>query len=251
MKVIVIANQKGGIGKSTLACHVGFRFEEIGQRVAFINCEVQGNSCKTVKKHHHASNYTAFDLFSDKELSFEERPGITVFSGGGKLADVEKAHGKNFVNHVRQMDDLFDVCVIDTPPTTSILQIAPLIVADYVLAPIDLEEYSIDGVRDIIKTMVGVKNQFNPDLNFLGMLPSKVKAASVRQKEALENLVTLYPQFLFEPNKGLRIGDRVSIPEALADGIPVWKLKKSSAKEASAEMLAVIDALAESAGLEV
>ncbi|MFX5245369.1 ParA family protein, partial [Acinetobacter baumannii] len=65
-----------------------------------------------------------------------------------------------------------------------------LIAADYVLAPIELENYSLDGITKMLQTIVGIKQKFNPGLHFLGMLPNRVKGTSPRQKEALASLLS-------------------------------------------------------------
>lgn len=106
---------------------------------------------------------------------------------------------------------------------------AALIVANYVLSPIELEEYSIDGIEKMLKTVFGVKNKWNPDLNFLGMLPNRFNPRSEAQRETLKQLLSKYAHLLI----AAKIGIRSSIPEALSEGKPVWHLKKTAAREAT------------------
>ena len=249
MKTIVVANQKGGTGKSTTACHIGFYLVERGKSVLFINCETQGNSCKTLKK---AGCFTApvrADAFFNSELfDIPAVEGITVIDGGSFLADIDKAQGRFFKGQLQRFADQYDFCIIDTPPTATVLQIAPLTAADFVLSPIEMEDYSIDGVVDMLKTIQGVRQLYNPNMVFLGILPSRLKGTSPRQKDSLKNLLTSFPQFMFAPQNGIKIGDRQAIPEALAEGVPVWKLKKHSAREAADEMLKFLAILGEKVG---
>ena len=109
---------------------------------------------------------------------------------------------------------------------------AALIVADYVLCPVELEEYSIDGVISMMKTIVGVRHRHNPRLKFLGLLANRFNPHSVRQREALQALFVSYGQHVIPA----KISTRSAIPEALAQGVPVWKLSKTSAREAAAEV---------------
>ncbi len=126
----------------------------------------------------------------------------------------------------------FDYCLIDTPPALGLRMTAALIVADYVFCPIELEEYSIDGVTAMIKTILGVRQLHNPRLKFLGLLANRFNPHSVRQREALQALLTTYRQYVIPA----KISTRSAIPEALSQGVPVWKLQKTSAREAAAEV---------------
>ena len=250
MKTIVIANQKGGTGKSSTACHIAFYLAEQGRSVLFINCETQGNSCKTLHKAGCPTVPVRADaFFAEDVFSLPDNEGITVIDGGGFLADVDKAQGRFFKGQLQRFAAQFDFCVIDTPPTANVLQIAPLTAANYVLSPIEMEDYSIDGVVDMLKTIQGVRQLYNPDMLFLGILPSRLKGNSPRQKDSLKSLLTHYPQFVFAAQDGVRLGDRQAIPEALSEGLPVWKLKKTSARDAADEMLKFLAALAEKVGV--
>ena len=109
---------------------------------------------------------------------------------------------------------------------------AALIVADYVLCPIELEEYAIDGVTAMIKTIVGVRPHHHPRLPFLGLAASRFNSHSRRQREAHQALLGTDGQHVIPA----KISTRSAIPEALSQGLPVWKLPKTSAREATAEV---------------
>lgn len=249
MKTIVIANQKGGTGKSTFACHLAFFYAEKGKKVAFINCETQGNSSNTLKKAYPIGAVRASAFFQQEQFEIANVHPVTIYEGGGFLADVERNQGGMFKPQVQRLAPHFDYCIIDTPPTASVLQIAPLTAADFVISPIEMEDYSMQGVADMLKTIMGIRQRFNPGMAFLGMLPNRLKGTSPRQKAALADLLSKYPQFVFAAEQGARIGERQAIPEALAEGIPVWKLKKTAAREAADEMLKVMQLVADKVGV--
>ena len=136
--------------------------------------------------------------------------------------------------------------MIDTPPALGLRMSAALIAADYVACPIELEEYSIDGVTDMLKTVFGVRQKYNPDLRLLGIIANRFNPHSPRQKEALASLLANYDEFVVPA----KISTRSAIPEALAAGVPVWRLAKSSAREASAEVLSVFELLRKRMGGE-
>lgn len=243
MKTIVIACQKGGTGKSTIAVHIAMFLAENGHKVAFLNCEVQKNGSNALLKRYPEANVSCDAFFRKEIFPISSEGDITVFEGGGVMADVEKADAKFFKPQVQRLAEHFDYCVIDTPPTAAVLQIAPLIAADFVISPLQMEDFAMQGVADTIKTIIGIKQKYNPDMKYLGILPNLVKGNSHRQRNALVELIRKFPQYCFEPKAGAKIGNRDSIPEALGDGIPVWKLKKTSAKEAAVEMLNVMTLL--------
>ncbi len=239
MKKLVIANQKGGVGKTTIGVHLAYRFVETGKRVLYIDIDPQGNSSKTLGVH--SSGIVASQLFEAAPVILGGKDGITLIAADAKMVDIERAENRVigvFAGQLQNLDKAaFDICIIDTPPTMGLRMTAAFIVTDHVLAPIELEEYSLDGIEKLLKTIIGVKQKYNANLNFLGMLPNKFNPNSVRQKAALAQLLKQFAQYMIPAKIGIRSG----IPEALAAGIPVWKLKKTAAREAGTEFKAAID----------
>lgn len=157
-------------------------------------------------------------------------------AGGKRLADIELARPEavipSFRKNVASVAQHFDTVVSDTPPALGLRMSAALIAAAAVVCPIELEEYSIDGVTDMLKTIFGVRQRYNPKLQLAGIVLNRFNPHSVRQKFAMQQLVDHYREFVIPA----RISTRSAIPEALASGLPVWDLRKSSAREASAEL---------------
>ena len=117
--------------------------------------------------------------------------------------------------------------------------IAALAGADFVLLPIELEEYSTQGVKDMLQTIFGTRQQWNPRLKFLGILANRFTHNSVRQKTAANDLFEHFPQYVLP----FKISTRAAIPRALEEGIPVWKLPQSIGRDASSEVLQAFDAV--------
>lgn len=260
MKVFAVANQKGGVGKSTTAVHKTFDLarkkvidhdtgKERNARVAFINSEIQRNSSNTLKKAYGVANVNAAAFYKPDEFEIVVNEPVTVYEGGPFMADIDRNQGGNFKKQIARIAPYFDFCVIDTPPSAGVLQVAPLTAADYVLSPLEMEEYSMEGVVDMLKTILGIKQRYNPDLNFLGILPCRVLNTSPRQRDALKDLLTRFPQYVFAAADAPKMSVRQAIPEALSEGIPVWDLKKSSAREAAVEMLHIMALLDQKMGV--
>ena len=235
MKTVVVSNQKGGVGKTAISVHQAQYLEEQGKNVLLIDLDPQANASKTLSAY--KSGVLASAFFDGSVKVVERRSGITVVEADNALLNMERADAKliipAFKKTLAAVGGNFDYCVIDTPPQFGMRLSCALIAADYVLSPIELDEYAIDGIVKMLQTIFGIKQKYNPGLVFLGILPNRLNAHSVAQKAALEGLLQQYAQYMIPA----KIGNRSSIPEALRAGVPVWKLKKTAAKEAGAEML--------------
>ena len=108
---------------------------------------------------------------------------------------------------------------------------AALASADFVLSPIELEVYSIQGIKMMLTTIFNIRKECNPGLSFLGMLPSRVDARNPRHKAHLQELQAAYPKLLVPVSIGLRS----SVANALASQMPVWRIRKTAARSAAKE----------------
>ena len=246
MRVVVLTNQKGGVGKSTLSVLLAqWLAERHRLRVGVIDLDTQANASKSLARF--GSEREAAELFEPDGI----RPmaataaALTLFAGTKRLADLELAKPEvilpAFRRQVAALGADFDVIVIDTPPSLGLRMSAALIAATHVACPIELEEYSIDGVTDMLKTIFGVQRRYNPGLRLAGLVANRFNPHSVRQRAALHDLVAHYSEFVVPA----KISTRSAIPEALAAGVPLWRLAKSSARDAAAEVSAVFDLLKE------
>ena len=246
MKTLVTANQKGGVGKTSTLVHLAFDFLERGLKVAVIDLDTQANASYTLNEFR--SGYLASQMFtmgsSELRTWFKDLPGgpfVRLIASDGPLADMEKRTmseaAASFKKSVKALGDCgFDVCLIDTAPSLGVTMAAALFAADFVLSPIELEAYSIQGIKRMVTTIANVRKS-NPRLQFLGMVPSKVDSRNPRHGRHLEELERAYPQLMIPTGVGLRS----SIADALASGVPVWKIKKTAARKAAQEVRALAD----------
>ncbi len=245
MKTYVIANQKGGVGKTAIACHLSFHLFERGHKVLHIDLDPQGNSSKTLSAYQ--TGIKASQLFATNKLSIEAREPdggaeLALIAADPVLSDIERADGKVlgvFNAQLKALDSRFDYCVIDTAPTLGVRMTAALIAGQFVVSPIELEGYSLDGIKHMLQTFRGIREKYNPALKFLGMLPNRYNAVSPAQRANLNELMTHQSGFMVNAS----IPTRSAISEALNAGIPVWRLNKTSAREAGKEVRAALDAI--------
>ena len=246
MQVISIVNQKGGVGKTTLSSLLAFYLlDKRAARVLAIDLDSQRNLSQTLRQFRVEIPTTA--LFDERCVSLPDvRQGITLIHGTPQLANLERATAAEanrrvqiFAAHLRALGGQFDYCVLDPPPTLGIRMIAALASAEFVAMPIELEEYSTQAVKDMLQTVFGVRQQWNPKLKFLGIIANRFTHNSVRQKAALRDLLENYQQYVLP----LKISTRSAIPRALEEGRGVWQLPSAAAREASVEVLRAFDTL--------
>lgn len=240
MKTLVVANQKGGVGKTALVVGLAWDFAQKGKKVAVIDLDVQGNCSFTLGSCRQEKKASSILLEKTNSLSPADS-GITLFPGDNKLQSVERADAGMIAINLRQgLQSMaaagYEVCFLDSPAAFGVRFMAGLLAADYVLAPIELEAYSIQGIKQLVATF-GNARKTNPKLKFLGMLANKVDARNPRHREHLTQLRGAYTELLLPVTVGLR----ASIAESLVSGKPVWENKKTAARPAVKEMRAVAD----------
>lgn len=252
MKTLVITNQKGGVGKTTLTVHLAHFAAERGARVLVIDLDAQAHTSFSLGEFD--SGVKASSLFSPLSSSTTlprlSVPGISLISseGDSELADIPRAAtsvSQVYSKNIEVLGSGFDVCFIDTNPAADLVQISSLIGADYVISPVDMEQYSIQGLQKLLETIFGVRAKYNPRLTFIGMIPSKLNTHSPAQKAALLQVIKAFPQFMLQ---GGRISLRSSIGEASAEKKPVWQLQKTAAREAGKEFKAVLAVIEDKMG---
>lgn len=247
MRTLVVNNQKGGVGKTLLACHAAWRLAETGARVVAIDLDPQANASYTLSEA--TAGGSSHALFTDEGLTRSDaRPGtLTLLAADRSLDGVDArltqavlAFRRNYV----ELAGRFDYAVIDTPPTWSGRNYAALMVATTLVAPIDLEIYALQGVRQLLaqKTSVEKNGRDGRPIDLMGLLPSRFQSASPRQRANLEALLRQDGARLLFPHRAV-ITQRQGYAEALDLKQPVWTIKKSAAQEAGREIKAVLTAI--------
>jgi len=245
MKTLVTAIQKGGQGKTFATCHLAFDFQERGLRVVVIDLDTQGNASWTLRGHD--SGYVASHLFNDNSdnlkrwfTGWKNSNEIALIAADASLANLDRMNLAQAAGALRDsievLSGFFDICLIDTAPSLGVAMTAAVLAADYMLSPVEMEAYSLQGMKKMVAVIGNLRKQ-NPKLRFLGMLPNKVDARKPRHLSNLTALQQAYPQLILP----FSVGARDSIAEALGEQMPVWKIKKTAARKAIQEVRVLAD----------
>jgi chromosome partitioning protein len=247
MKTCVLANQKGGVGKSTLTTQLAYYFRiKLGKRVLVLDFDRQGHSGAALKRGEKitVSAVKASAVFGP--LQTTEDADFVLVEADDDLLKLERQEARrsematNLARYLKSVESHFDVCLIDTNPNPDIRLIAALSVADFALSLTELKQEAISGLGDFLTHkntgLITIRNKVNPKLEFLGILPNKVESNEM-QKQALNDLVASpgISKFLLRvDNTSKSVGfirNSVAVAEAQAFGLPIWELPKTSARD--------------------
>jgi chromosome partitioning protein len=240
MKTLVLANQKGGVGKSFVATQFPFHLAERGNRVLHIDLDHQRNSSTPLIK----SGMVAVAPFTSADLlrgQATELPAaaFVVVPGDIALSSLERQPERHnsYVERLNEFLDAesaaFDICVIDTNPNPDIRYAAALICADFVLSPVQLNQEALDGIGALLHHprygIHKIRERMNPALHLIGILPNMVEATPF-QRANLTQLVTAHHHLLIalpgETPRYAFVPTRTAIAEAQAAGVPLWQLRQ-------------------------
>ena len=250
MKTIVLANHKGGVGKSAVATLLAQRAHAQGHRVLAIDLDHQGNfgSAVALSKQARAAAVASDHLFGGGRVDLPTSRFVMVPAGDGLLGlerqpQQHTPFARSLRDFLRAVDAHFDLCVIDTNPNPDIRLIAALATGDFVLSPIQLNQEAIDGVRALLHhPRVGfhkIKAVLNPKLTLIGLLPTMVEPTPFQRANFIE-LVQKYAPLMIKLGDAAgdfaRLPKRSAIAEAQADGLLLWEMKKTAARDAWAEV---------------
>jgi len=245
MKTITPTIQKGGTGKSAIACQLAYYISQrVGLRTLLIDLDHQGNSTRALRTGGLATvpEIPSSTLMTSRVTNVPTDSLVLVPADGDGLRLLEQkpeSHNEfatNLKAFIHSMRDQFDVCVIDTNPNPDIRQLAALVVSDFVVAPVQLTQESIDGISDMLNhPAIGIRKiqaTINPTLQLLGLLPNLVEATPFQQ-ENLKALVSHYRDLLIPLHGSVAaIKKSTAVYEAQSAGLPIWTLGKTSSRNA-------------------
>ena len=225
MKKIVISNQKGGVGKTCLSTHIAHCAIEKNLKVLFIDNDTQGNAGFNLEDYA-TKVFDAIDLYTTEiDFSEIENTNFVLLKGSKSIKDLDKDNFKYMASNIKKANNVFDICLFDTPPTEGALQDFPMLVSDFILSPFELDNYSYMGFKTLISRISEIK-ALNKKIQFLGFVPNRVDLRNKFDREQLEAVTSNYSAYMF--GAGFYVPMRSAIKVANHSKVPVWKVKNGS-----------------------
>lgn len=257
---LAYANQKGGVGKSTLTLQSAYYASQKGFKVLVIDMDGQGNTSTKIAGRHVIEDIPTeitctIDLFNkdlEKVNPLKCNHGIDLIPArinDDELYSQEAADLNTIVYpafNIENIADRYDLVIIDCPPSLGRLLVAGLIMADQIIMPIQVSGFAIDGVGGLFKVVEQLQQSANPNLEIAGILINSFNARSKQHIQAIEELRTELGDLVLETV----IANRSPIDQATNESKPVWDLKTGAARIAKAEMTAALDDVFKRIGLE-
>ena len=227
--VIAIANQKGGVGKTTTAINLAGALAEEGFRVLLIDMDPQANLTAGVGVNLNTVEQSISDVLSDGRATLPEvilateTAGIDVAPAHIDLASTEgelfTALGRESIlrEAMRDAVDEYDFVLIDCPPNLGLLTVNGLVAADSVIIPVQTQYYAMKGLNNLVKVINAIRLKLNRDLRILGLLPTFYDARTNLARDMLDELRVVGDHHVFDSI----IRNTVKLGEAPLAGRPI------------------------------
>ena len=227
-KIIAVANQKGGVGKTTTVINLSASLAEMRKKVLTIDLDPQGNTTSGLGIDKNALDNTVYDLLIG-ECGMKDcvtkcsMPEVDVIPSTVELAgaEVELAgvDGSQFLLKQKTGQELrkYDYVLIDCPPSLNILTINALTTAGSVLVPIQCEYYALEGLSQLMYTISLVRRSLNPDLKVEGVVFTMYDSRTNFSQQVVDNVRENYDQKIFRTV----IPRNIRLAEAPSHGLPI------------------------------
>ncbi len=234
-RIVAIANQKGGVAKTTTAINLAAGICGHGKRVLLVDLDPQGNAttgCGIDKTEANSGVYEVLtDTMSVKDASITSTAtGFDVLTANQHLAGAEIELVGSAGREVRLKTALnkvigeYDYILIDCPPALSLLTINGLTAAHFVIIPMQCEYYALEGLSDLVDTIKRIKSHLNPELEIGGLVRTMFDGRNSLSQQVSEQLNIHFGHKLFETV----IPRNVRVAEAPSHGLPVLTYDKQS-----------------------
>jgi chromosome partitioning protein len=260
-RVITIANQKGGVGKTTTAINLAVGLADAGRRVLLVDLDPQGNATSGVSAREAATaarraNRTIYPALVGEtaldEIVMQVRPLLFLAPAGDDLVGAEielvtmEGRERRLKALLATLQQKYNYVLIDTPPSLGILTLNALVAADSVLVPMQCEYYALEGLSSLLGTIDKVRKMLSPALELEGLLLTMFDSRNRLSHEIAAEVRRHFPDTIFRSV----IPRSVRMSESPSHGLSVleYEAKSAGAKEYRALAAEIIEREAKRAG---
>lgn len=233
--VIAVTNQKGGVGKTTTTVNVAYYLAKSGKKTLLIDLDPQGNATSGLGIDKQSLEHTMAEVIMetatlDTVVIPTQYANLFVAPTTPLLANTEvqlaqaERRFSRLKSAIEASTGAYDVVIIDSPPSLSLLTVNGLIAARHILLPVQTEFYALEGLGQLLETMKLVRKGMNPTLELLGVLPTMLNARTSLSTQVHEEIKKHFPGKVFTTT----IPRNVRLAEAPSHGVPIGVYDKFS-----------------------
>ena len=234
-RVIAVLNQKGGVGKTTTAVNLAAYLAKAGQKVLLIDLDPQGNATSGLGVDKLALEGTTYQALVeqapfDSVAMQTEIPGLTLIPTNADLAGVEvqlatvQSRETKLRDFLHSSDYIYDIVLIDCPPSLGLLTVNALTASTDVLIPVQTEYYAMEGLSQLIQVIQRVQHGLNPTLQILGVVMTMYDSRTSLSEQVKTEIIRVFGDLVF----ATVIPRNVRLAEAPSHGKPVMQYDKWS-----------------------
>lgn len=244
-RIIAIANQKGGVGKTTTTINLGACLAQMEQKVLVVDIDPQGNTTSGYGIDKYELENTVYELILNQSsieecIISEVIPNLSLLPANVDLAAAEiemiGIEDKEYIlkREIEKVKDQYDYVIIDCPPSLNMLTVNAMTTASTVLVPIQCEYYALEGLSQLMHTIDLVKERLNPNLEMEGVVFTMYDARTNLSLQVVENVKENLNQNIYKTI----IPRNIRLAEAPSHGMPINIYDPKSAGAESYMLLA-------------